>query len=232
MNYSVRVGIIADAKEALRAILDKLRERSASDWGDLVEEASKARHPQPEWLIETLRAELPDDGIVFTDACEMGLRMQTDYPAYAPRTFFYPSNYIALGWALPAAIGASVALSDRPVVSVSGDGGFLMTAQELATAVRYRLRLVVIVHNDSAYGAIRNLQRARYEARYVDTDLNNPDFVKFAECFGVPATRAADPEALAAALRSALKRSGPSLIEVPDQWRSLRVSTSPSKKGR
>jgi thiamine pyrophosphate-dependent acetolactate synthase large subunit-like protein len=232
MNYPVRVGIVADAKEALRAILDKLPERSASDWGELLEQASKLRHPQPEWFIERLRAELPDDGIVFTDACEMGLRMHTDFPAYAPRTFFYPSNYIALGWALPAAIGAAVAMPDRPVVSVSGDGGFLMTAQELATAVRYRLKLAVIVHNDSAYGAIRNLQRARHEARYVDTDLNNPNFVKFAESFGVPATRAADAEAFSAALCSALNRSGPSLIEVPDQWRSLRVSTSPSKKGR
>jgi acetolactate synthase-1/2/3 large subunit len=232
MNYPARVGIVADAKEALRAILDMLPTPSPSDWGDIIEHASKLRHPQPEWLIETLRAELPEDGIVFTDACEMGLRMHTDFSAYAPRTFFYPSNYIALGWALPAAIGAAVAMPDRPVVSVSGDGGFLMTAQELATAVRYRLKLVVIVHNDSAYGAIRNLQRARYEARYVDTDLNNPDFVEFAESFGVPATRAADAEAFSAALRSALKRNGPSLIEVPDQWRSLRVSISPAKKGR
>jgi acetolactate synthase I/II/III large subunit len=231
MNYPVRVGIVADAKEALRAILERLPGRGASDWDDIAEHASKIRHPQPEWMIDTLRAELPEGGIVFTDACEMGLRMHTDYPAYGPRTFFYPSNYIALGWALPAAIGAAVALPDRPVVSVSGDGGFLMTAQELATAVRYRQRLVVIVHNDSAYGAIRNLQRARYEARYIDTDLNNPDFVKFAESFGVPATRAADAEAFTAALRAALKRGGPSLIEVPDQWRSLRVSTSPAKKG-
>ena len=67
-----------------------------------------------------LRAELPDDGVVFTDASEMAFRMHTDFPAYLPRSFFYPSNYIALGWAMPAAIGATVALPDRPVVSLSG----------------------------------------------------------------------------------------------------------------
>jgi acetolactate synthase-1/2/3 large subunit len=123
---------------------------------------------------------------------------------------------------MPAAVGACVAALGQPVVSVSGDGGFLMTAQELATAARYRLRLIAVIHNDSAYGAIKNLQRAKHGERYVDTDLNNPDFVAFAESFGVPATRASDAGSFAAALREALGRDGPYLIEVPDRWRSLR----------
>jgi acetolactate synthase-1/2/3 large subunit len=222
VNYPVAIGIVADAGTALLALLEELPQRQ-SDWGEVWAKARTAKPPQPEWFIDTLRAELPEDGLVFTDASEMALRMQTDFPAYAPRTFFYPSNYIALGWGFPAALGAAVALPDRPVVSVSGDGGFLMTAQELATAVRYRLKVVAVVHNDSAYGAIRNLQRVKHEGRYRDTDLNNPDFVKFGESFGVPSTPAHDAGTFAAALREALRRDGPSLIEVPDQWRSLRV---------
>ena len=167
-------------------------------------------------------AELPEDAVLFTDASEMAYRMQMDYPAYAPRTSFYPSNYIALGWGFPAAIGAAVALPDRAIVSFSGDGGFVMTCQELATAARYNLRMIIIVHNDNAYGAIKNLQRLKYDARYRDTDLNNPDFVALASAFGVPGRRAADAASFALALREALPRQGPSLIEVPDEWRYLR----------
>jgi acetolactate synthase-1/2/3 large subunit len=108
------------------------------------------------------------------------------------------------------------------VVSFSGDGGFVMTCQELATAARYGLRVIAVVHNDAAYGAIKNIQRLRHDARYRDTDLNNPDFVRLAESFGVPATRAPTAPVFAEALRDALKRNGPSLIEVPDEWRYLR----------
>jgi acetolactate synthase-1/2/3 large subunit len=148
--------------------------------------------------------------------------MHTDFAAHGPRTFFYPSNYIALGWAFPAALGAAVALDGQPVASVSGDGGFLMTAQELITAVRYRLRIVAIVHNDSTYGAIKNIQDRRFAGRYLDTDLNNPDFLQFAAAFGVPAHRARSPEEFATALEHALAESGPTLIEVPDRWRFMR----------
>jgi acetolactate synthase-1/2/3 large subunit len=223
INYPAAVGIVADAKEALRAILDRLPAGVSSDWGEVWTQARQAVRTNREWFIDTLRAELPEDAIVFTDACEMAYRMHIDYPAYRPRSFFYPSNYIALGWGFPAAVGAAVALPDRVVVSVSGDGGFVMTCQELATAARYGLRVVAVVHNDSAYGAIKNLQRTQYDRRYRDTDLNNPDFVRLAEAYGVPAARARTAAEFAATLREAIGRGGPGLIEVPDEWRSLRV---------
>jgi acetolactate synthase I/II/III large subunit len=223
INYPATVGLVADAKSALRKILADLPSACDSDWSEIWSFAQAAPRIRPEWLIDILRAELPEDGVVFTDASEMGYRMHFDYPAYAPRTFFYPSNYIALGWALPAAIGAAVALPDRPIISVSGDGGLVMTAQELATAVRYRLKVTAIVHNDSAYGAIRHIQRKKHAGRYLDTDLNNPDFVKLSQAYGVPGARASDADAFRRELRAALGREGPSLIEVPDEWRSLRA---------
>jgi len=166
--------------------------------------------------------------VLFTDAAEMSYRMHTDYPAYLPRSFFYPSNYIALGWGFPAAIGAAVAFATpqtanrRVVVSFSGDGGFVMTCQELATAARYQLRMIILIHNDNAYGAIKQQQRLKFEQRYLDTDLNNPDFLQLAQAFGIPARRAGDPSSLQAALREALDGNGPFLIEVPDSWRYLR----------
>jgi len=196
-------------------------------WDELWKEARAARLAKPEWLIDALRASLPSEVPVFTDACEMGYRMQADFPAHGPRRFFYPSNYIALGWAFPAAIGAAVALGDRPVVSVSGDGGFVMTAQELATAVRYRLRVIALVHNDSTYGAIKNIQNRNHQGRFLDTDLNNPDFLELAAAYGVPGRRVQRADDLQAAVRESLDRDGPSLIEVPDDWRQLRDLATP-----
>jgi thiamine pyrophosphate-dependent acetolactate synthase large subunit-like protein len=113
------------------------------------------------------------------------------------------------------------------VAVVAGDGGFLMTAQELATAARYRLPVIVLVHNDSTYGAIKNIQDRNHDGRYLDVELNNPDFQKLAAAYGVPARKAANPEQLAAALREALDQSGPALIEVPDRWRYLRDVANP-----
>jgi acetolactate synthase-1/2/3 large subunit len=230
MNYPVAVGIVADARAALAALAAALpppREREG--WKKTCEEARAARPAKPEWLIDGVRDALPGDVPVFTDACEMGYRMQTDWTSYGPRRFFYPSNFITLGWAFPAAIGAAVALGGTPVVSVSGDGGFVMTAQELATAVRYQLKVIALVHNDSTYGAIKNIQKRAHEGRYLDVELNNPDFLQLAAAFGVPASRVGGPDELRTAVAAALDRDGPSLIEVPDDWRFLRDLATPVK---
>jgi acetolactate synthase-1/2/3 large subunit len=223
INYPVKVGIVADARATLGEIRKRLEEQPVAEgWGSLLDEARAARHPQPEWLIETLRAELPEATPVFTDACEIGYRMHADWVSHGPRQFFYPSNYITLGWAFPAAVGAAVALPGQPVLSVSGDGGFLMTAQELATAVRYKLPVIAVVHNDGTYGAIKNIQQHAFQARYLDVELTNPDFLALAAAYGVPAHRTGSPDELRAAVRSCLDQGGPSLIEVPDRWRFLR----------
>lgn len=236
MNFPVVAGIVADADAACRALLEALTTSSAhrreSGWGALWEQARAARHPRPEWLIESLRSVLPDDVPVFTDACEIGYRMQADWPSHAPRAFFYPSNYITLGWAFPAAVGAAAALAGRPVVSISGDGGFAMCSQELATAVRYHLPIIAIVHNDSTLGAIKNIQDRAHQGRYLDTELNNPDFPALAAAYGVPARQARDSSEFTAAVREALDRGGPALIEVPDRWRFLRDLANPVGAGR
>jgi acetolactate synthase-1/2/3 large subunit len=239
MNYPVAVGIVADAASSLALLRQQLPQQPANEgWGSIWEHAKAAEAPRPEWLIETLRAELPETTPVFTDACEIGYRMQADWPAYGPRQFFYPSNYIALGWAFPAAIGAAAAArldelgQGAHVISVSGDGGFLMAAQELATAVRYRLPVICLVHNDATYGAIKNIQQRVFEERYFDVDLNNPDFLALAAAFGIPGHRAASPEALRSAIRQALNHQGPSLIEVPDQWRFLRDLAVPPSQAK
>jgi acetolactate synthase I/II/III large subunit len=222
INYPAEVGLAGDARAVLDALIPQVAPRE-TDWTQMWQRVRNSEPLKPEWFIDTLRVEIPEASIVFTDACEMGLRMQTDFPAYAPRTFFYPSNFATLGWGYPAAIGGAVGQPERWIVCVSGDGGFTMTAQELATAVRYKLKIIAIVHNDSAYGAIKAIQKNKHESRFLDTDLNNPDFIQFGESFGVPSSRARNAEELAFSIRHAVQFDGPSLIEVPSEWRSLRL---------
>jgi acetolactate synthase-1/2/3 large subunit len=103
-----------------------------------------------------------------------------------------------------------------PVVSISGDGGFMFTANEMATAVRHRIPLTAIVFNDGAFGNVRRIQQERFGNRLIASDLANPDFVKFAESFGAAAARARTPADLRGALKRALsRRDGPTLIDVP-----------------
>jgi len=231
INYPVSVGLVADAKAALEALCAALPSPCRrGGWGKLWDEARTMRPARPEWLIDALREALPSDVPVFTDACEMGYRMHADWPAHGPRRFFYPSNYITLGWGFPAAVGAAVAHEGRPVVSLSGDGGFLMTAQEIATAVRYRLPLIALVHNDSTYGAIKNIQDRVHEGRYLDVELNNPDFLLLAAAYQIPGRRVSGPDELRTAVREALERGGPSLIEIPDRWRFLRDLATPQNE--
>jgi acetolactate synthase-1/2/3 large subunit len=228
VNHPVSVGLVADAKLAVEALCAALPISSGrAEWRNVWDEARAMRPAKPEWLIDTLREALPGEVPVFTDACEMGYRMQGDWTSHGPRRFFYPSNYITLGWGLPAAVGAAVALEGSPVVSLSGDGGFLMTAQEIATAVRYQLPLISLVHNDSTYGAIKNIQDRVHEGRYLDVELNNPDFLLLAAAYQIPGYRVTGPDELRTAIREALKRGGPSLIEIPDRWRFLRDLATP-----
>src|SRR5262249_15776843 len=104
-----------------------------------------------------------------------------------------------------AALGAADARPDMPVVAIAGDGGFLFTATELATAMHHNIPLVTIVFNDNAFGNVRRIQQERYGNRLIGSDLTNPDFVAFATSFGAEAVRAHTPEELRIALRRALR---------------------------
>jgi acetolactate synthase-1/2/3 large subunit len=179
------------------------------------ERLAEALAPQTAWL-DALRAELPDDGIYVDEVTQIGFAARLLFPVYRPRTFLSPGYQDNLGWGFATALGAQHARSDVPVVSISGDGGFLFTANELATAVRHRIPLIAIVFNDSAFGNVRRIQEDQFGGRLIASDLANPDFVRFGKSFGAAAERAKTPKALRAALRRALRqRDTPSLIEVP-----------------
>jgi acetolactate synthase-1/2/3 large subunit len=130
------------------------------------------------------------------------------------RRFVYPTGYATLGYAVPAAIGAKLAAPDRPVVALVGDGGLLFTVSELATAAELGIPLPVVVPNNGGYGEIRD-QMIDEGIDPVGVDLRVPDLPLLGRAFGGEGLRVDDPAALAPALREALERPGPTVIEMP-----------------
>jgi acetolactate synthase-1/2/3 large subunit len=167
---------------------------------------------------------LPEDGVFVDEVTQIGFAARLLFPVYRPRTFLSPGYQDPLGWGFATGLGAQHARPDVPVVAISGDGGFLFTATELATAMRHKIPLTTIVFNDFGYGNVRRIQRERYGNRQIGTDLFNPDFVGFAKSFGAAAERATTPEQLRGVLRRALaRRDVPTVIEVrvgdmPSPW--------------
>jgi acetolactate synthase-1/2/3 large subunit len=167
-------------------------------------------------FLEAMRAELPEDGIFVDEVTQVGFAARLLLPVYQPRTFLSPGYQDNLGWGFATALGAQHARPDVPVLAISGDGGFLFTSNELATAMRHRIPLTVVVFNDGAFGNVRRIQEESYGNRLIACDLANPDFVRYAQSFGAEAERARDPKELRAALKRAFKRRDtPTLIEVP-----------------
>jgi acetolactate synthase-1/2/3 large subunit len=217
--FKPRVALVGDARDGLARLVAALGEgTTATGWdrgwlARIKDDVGPRYTPAIAALIDTLRGALPDDAIVVCDQTGLTYWMEYRFPVLLPRTFLYPTGSATLGYAVPAAIGAKVARPDRAVVAVAGDGGFMYSVNELATAVKYRLPIVFLVVNDERFGAIRWLQD-RLFGRSGETELTNPDFVALARAFGCRAERI-DPDGLAAAIARALTADGPTVLELP-----------------
>jgi acetolactate synthase-1/2/3 large subunit len=216
--------LIGDAKPILRRLLEVLpahNSKRPSRTAEMAERQAALRRrlavlgPQLGWL-DAIRAELPENGIFVDEVTQIGFVARIALPVFQPRTFISPGYQDNLGWGFATSLGVQDARRDLPVLSISGDGGFMFTANEMATAIRHRIPLTAIVFNDGAFGNVRRIQQERFGNRLIASDLANPDFVRFAESFGAAGERARTPAELRAALRRAFaRRDGPSLIEVP-----------------
>ena len=222
-NYQNTFGIEGDAKLSLDALHRALTTQGAArpDRSEEVGAFRDSRHqtsirvePQ-ESLMAAVRSAMPDDGILIAGMTQLGYYSRAYFPVYEPKTLITSSYSGNLGYAFPTALGAKVAQPDRPVVALSGDGGFLFNSQELATAVQHRINAVVVVFNDNAYGNVMRDQVNRFQGRTIGAGLHNPDFVKLAEAYGANGVRATTPDELESSLRSAISHDGPTLIEVP-----------------
>ena len=231
------IGIVADAKQALAALAGELdrvlgsHERPSRQRElDELKAKTQARldetlGPQCEYLA-AIRAELPDDGIYVEDLTQVAYVGRIAFPTYRPRTYIHSGYQGTLGHCYATALGVKVAQPDKPVVAICGDGGFMYNVQELATAALHGIDVVAIVFTDGAYGNVRRMQKNDYGNKLIAVDLLNPNFPKMADSYGVAGVRATSPDELRRELAAALKRRGPSLIEVPvgempDPWPTL-----------
>ncbi len=223
-NYPASIGIVADARLALVALLEALHAhpRAATSRVDEVAQIkealrTRARRAYGEAisLLDGLREGLPREGIVVADMTMLGYASAQYLPVYEPRTFIHPSELCSIGCGLPLALGAQVAAPERPVVALCGDGGFLLNAGELATAVQEKLPVAVVIFNDATYTAVKSDQQRRFGGRYIATDLLAPDYVALAAAFHARGVRAEDPQALRDAISTAIHADGPTVIEVP-----------------
>jgi acetolactate synthase-1/2/3 large subunit len=165
-------------------------------------------------ILRSLRAGTPENAILVAGMTQIGYYSRPFWPVYEPRTYLTSSYSGNLGYAYPVALGAKVARPDRPVVSVSGDGGFLFNAQELSTAVRYGIGVVAVVFNDGSYGNVARDLDESWGGQY-GAELANPDFMKLADAYGVSGVRAKEPTEVGRLVREAIERDRPALIEVP-----------------
>jgi acetolactate synthase I/II/III large subunit len=221
--HTPTVGIVSDARTALAALSTALsatnlpRRSRRDEMLALKAEADRVAaelRPQIDFL-RAMREALPDDGIFVDEMTQVGYVARAAWPTYMPRTLITTGYQGTLGYGFATAMGAKVAHPSRAVLSVSGDGGFLFTAAELATAVQHRIGVIAVVFNDGAYGNVLRIQKELYGGRVIATSLHNPDFIAFAQSFGAVGVRATTPGQLRDAVRAAVDRTTPTLIEVP-----------------
>ena len=222
-RYPPNVAIIADAKagtRALAAAVGRAGYRKTAGRRSAIREASAAalkeiQKVQPQMAyLNILREVLPTNAIVTDELSQVGFASWYGFPVYEPRTFITSGYQGTLGSGFPTALGAKVANPNRPVVAITGDGGFMFGVQELSTAVQFNVGVVTLVFNNNSYGNVRRDQRTRFDGRVVAADLVNPDFVKLAESFGVAASRVSSPDHFRPALEKALVHDGPYLIAI------------------
>jgi acetolactate synthase-1/2/3 large subunit len=227
--------VVADAAEGALALLAALHKHGVPRRRDELLASTKAaaaaavREIQPQVAyLEAIRDVLPREGFFVDEISQMGFAAMFGFPVYQPRTLVTSGHQGTLGFGFPTALGVKSAFPQRPVLSVTGDGGFLFAAQELATAVQYGLHVVTVVFNNDSYGNVHRDQLRQFEGRVLGCELVNPDFRALSESFGVPARVVRQPSELRAALEWAFAAGTPALIEVrvprgseSDPWQLL-----------
>jgi len=230
--YPVAVGIQADAREACQALLEALdREHACAprpDWRQEAEglraqrrarldaeAALDAKPMKPQRVYAELRRALPPGTIVALDAGAAPAYGYDRVEFTAPRTFLTPLDLGGLGFAFPEALGAKLGRPDRPVLAIHGDGGFLMNAQELETAVRHGINAVTLVMNNNCWGSEKAYQRHFFGGRYIGCDIGNPRYDQLARLFGAEGYYVEHPDQVGDAVRAALSAGKPAVIEIP-----------------
>jgi thiamine pyrophosphate-dependent acetolactate synthase large subunit-like protein len=219
-NYPAEVKVHGDARLAVEMLLDAVRAEGgpATRWSreELAAKraaAAPSRDDPYREYIDALRDALPRDGIITHDMTSLSYMCHQQFPVYESRTYMSPHGYGTLGFSVPTAIGAKIARPEKEVVAVVGDGGYQFTMEELAVAIQHEVTLPIVIFNDSTYTAVK--RGMDHSGKYVGVDLINPDYIKLADAYGIPGVTARDGAELAACIRMAQRRTGPTIIDTP-----------------
>lgn len=240
-NYPTEVGIVADARVTLEAMLALISDAQAkkaldrrgpflsdvakakADWAAKVAPRLTGRNPMTsQYPLQELRAVLPRDGIVTVGSGNTQGSVKQSFPVYMPRTHITSGSFSPMGWAFPAALGVKLAAPDRKVVSIVGDGDFMMCAPEMGVAAMHGIGVVTLVLNNSGYMSIRGGQR-KFQGRHIGSEFNRDggngapytaNIADMAKSFGIEAWRVDDPDQVRPTLKKALDAEGPTLVEV------------------
>lgn len=219
------VSIVADAKLAAQALLEEAQrtipvQPSREAEFEQVKADSRAEiqkiQPQMSYL-NIMREVLPDDGFLVEEISQVGFAAWIGFPVYRPRQFVTCGYQGNLGHGFQTALGVKIANPEKVVFSISGDGGVMFGIQELATAVQFKIGVILLIFNNNAFGNVRRDQINFYNGNIVGSELVNPDFVKLAESFGATAHRTHTFDEFRTCLLSAIDESanGPVVIEIP-----------------
>jgi acetolactate synthase-1/2/3 large subunit/sulfoacetaldehyde acetyltransferase len=246
--YPVELGIQADAGEVLHALLKETASNSAAmakpAWQSeaqalrdkrqsrLEAESTLSSMPlKPQRVYAELRKILPADTIVTLDAGAAPAYGYDRLQLSKPRTLLTPLDLGTLGLAFPMALGAKLGRPDDPVLAIHGDGGFLMNAQEMETAVRHGINVVTLVMNNNCWGSEKAYQKHFYEERYVGADIGNPRYDQFAELFGAKGYYVEHADQVGDVMLDAFQCGKPAVVEVPIDPDEFPVPATASRKG-
>ena len=213
-----------DARATIEAMLPYLTETGAGDRESPADAVTAARrliayydiqlHEPLFPIMEAMRRAIPQDAFTVWGITQLGFYARTHWQVNHPRTYIDSGYSFNLGYSFPTALGVKVAQPERPVVCMVGDGGFMFNSSELSTAVKYGINVTTILFRNDSYGNVARDLEEVFGGTY-ETDLHNPDFVKYAELFGAVGMRASTPLDLETLIPLALERQAPVIIEVP-----------------
>jgi len=221
-NVRVDVPIVGDVKNVLGALNKLITPNGHIDWVRQIEDWRR-EHPSieirdcegllPQFVIRKIYEVTQGEAIIVSGVGQNQMWAAQHYWYNKPNTLLSAGGLGAMGFELPAAMGAKVGRPDEIVWCIAGDGGFQMTIQELATIVQEKIAVKIAIINNGFFGMIRQWQEMFYKKNYVAAMLNNPDFVKIAEAYGLPALRVKRKEEVVPAIEQAMAEPGPFLID-------------------
>ncbi|TRM13222.1 thiamine pyrophosphate-binding protein [Lentibacillus cibarius] len=231
--YSPDIGIAADVKEALKGFSEMEIQPRWTGWADKRhKEYERVSHIDishndviNKHIMAMLNNTLPEDALLTNDAGNFAGWLHAYYTFTKKHTYVGPTSG-AMGYGMPAALGAKLAFPKKPVVALSGDGGFMMTVQELETAVRHHIPVICVVFNNQMYGTIRMHQEIHYPEKVIGTDLGNVSFADLAASVGADGHTADTPGEFAQVLETAMKTERPTVIEVFTNKEQISVSST------